>query len=82
MPVLHAGHPLSCRRQEVRSVSCDERSFTDDGEFFAANLDQALMLFLKQWFPREVKQKQKDSDREATQEEIEELQLDDRCVVC
>jgi hypothetical protein len=47
-----------------------------------ANLDHAMKLFLKQWFPREVKQKQKESDREATKEELEELELDDRCVVC
>ncbi|KZV94469.1 hypothetical protein EXIGLDRAFT_736969 [Exidia glandulosa HHB12029] len=47
-----------------------------------ANLDMALQNFLQDWFPREVREKAKSNDREAAQEEMEELGLDTRtCIV-
>lgn len=45
------------------------------------NLDAAMMTYQKRWFPREVKQKEKESKREIEKEIAEELELAGKCIV-
>ncbi|GAA6010494.1 hypothetical protein JCM10207_001332 [Rhodosporidiobolus poonsookiae] len=48
----------------------------------ASNLDHDLQDYLIQWFPREVKLKEKSNQKEAAREELEEMGIVDRkCVV-
>lgn len=44
------------------------------------SLDKALMGFMKDWFPKEVKEKQKENDREIAFEQAGGPEAD-RCVV-
>lgn len=47
-----------------------------------ANLDQALQEYLKLWFPKEVKAKEKANGKESAKEELMEMGISDhRCVV-
>lgn len=47
-----------------------------------ANVDWALLNFMKDWFPLEAKKKLQQNEREAAEEEMQELGLDVRgCVV-
>jgi hypothetical protein len=47
-----------------------------------ANLDAALMNFMQDWFPIETRSKSQQNEREAAQEELEELGFDTRgCIV-
>lgn len=41
--------------------------------FSAANVDWALLNFMKDWFPIEAKEKLKQNEREAAQEQLQEL---------
>jgi hypothetical protein len=41
--------------------------------FPLANVDWALLNFMKDWFPVEAKEKLKQNEREAAQEELQEL---------
>ncbi|KAL1407748.1 hypothetical protein Q8F55_007182 [Vanrija albida] len=44
-------------------------------------LDTALMNFMKDWFPREVKAKQRENSDEIAKESVESAGMDHRCVV-
>lgn len=47
-----------------------------------ANIDWALLNFMQDWFPQESSIKLKQNEREATQEELEEMGIvDQKCVV-
>lgn len=48
-----------------------------------ANVDWALLNFMQDWFPLESKEKLRQNEREATEEELEEMGLDpnQRCIV-
>lgn len=41
----------------------------------AANVDWALLNFMKDWFPVEAREKLRQNEREAAQEELRELGL-------
>lgn len=43
--------------------------------YYPANVDWALLNFMQDWFPIEAKAKLKNNEREAAQEELEELGL-------
>jgi hypothetical protein len=45
------------------------------------NVDHALLQFMKTWFPREAKIKQKANEEESLQETIEEFGTDLRCFI-
>ena len=45
------------------------------------NLDNALMAFQKTWFPKEIKQKQKEDMREIEKEYAEDLELSVKCLI-
>lgn len=45
------------------------------------NLDSHLMNFMKDWFPREVREKQSENAREIAKENLEDAGIDPRCVV-
>lgn len=47
----------------------------------AANLDIALMNFMKDWFPKEVRIKARENGEEANKEMAEELGIDKDCRV-
>lgn len=40
------------------------------------NLDWALLNFMQDWFPEEVKEKKKANEREAAEEELREMGYD------
>ena len=42
----------------------------------SANVDWALLNFMKDWFPVEAKKKLQQNEREAAEEEMQELGLD------
>ena len=44
-------------------------------------LDTTLMSFMRDWFPREVKDKQRENTQEIAKETIEDAGMDSRCVV-
>jgi hypothetical protein len=47
-----------------------------------ANLDRELQKFLVKWFPHEVKEKERNNNREAAKEELEEMGIPDRkCLI-
>ena len=49
---------------------------------FPANVDWALLNFMKDWFPVEARKKLQQNEREAAAEEMRELGLDARgCVL-
>ena len=48
--------------------------------FIKENLDNALMAFQKTWFPKEIKQKQKEDMREIEKEYAEDLELSVQCL--
>lgn len=45
------------------------------------NLDTHLMNFMKDWFPREVREKQNENAKEIAKENLEDAGFDTRCVV-
>ena len=48
----------------------------------AANVDWALLNFMKDWFPVEARKKLQQNEREAAEEELRELGLEYRgCIV-
>jgi len=48
-----------------------------------ANVDWALLNFLQDWFPEEAKAKHRENQKEATEEQLEELGIRNQgCVVC
>ncbi|GAA5863069.1 hypothetical protein JCM3774_001411 [Rhodotorula dairenensis] len=48
----------------------------------AANLDTDMLKYLQEWFPREIKAKQKANQKEAAREELEEMGLKEhKCTV-
>ncbi|KAG9000855.1 hypothetical protein FRB90_011724 [Tulasnella sp. 427] len=47
----------------------------------SANLDVALMNFMKDWFPKEVRIKAKENGEEANKEMAEELGIDNDCCI-
>jgi hypothetical protein len=47
----------------------------------AENLDNALMAYQKTWFPREIKQKQKEDTREIEKEYAKELEISGKCTI-
>ena len=48
----------------------------------AANVDWALLNFMKDWFPVEARKKLQQNEREAAEEELQELGLDVRgCIL-
>lgn len=51
--------------------------------YFLANVDWALLNFMRDWFPEESSVKLRENEREATREQLEELGLDPnaRCTV-
>ena len=44
--------------------------------WFAANVDWALLNFMKDWFPNEARKKLQQNEREAAEEELRELGLE------
>ncbi|ODN98984.1 hypothetical protein I350_07135 [Cryptococcus amylolentus CBS 6273] len=46
-----------------------------------SSLDLTIMHFMKQWFPKEVKEKQKENDAEVVNERALETGLDTRCAI-
>lgn len=46
-----------------------------------ANLDAALQNYLRLYFPKEVKQKQKENEKESTAEQMQEMGFDSKCCV-
>ena len=49
---------------------------------YVANVDWALLNFMKDWFPAEARKKLHQNEREAAEEEMQELGLEYRgCVV-
>lgn len=40
-----------------------------------ANLDTDMLKYLQEWFPREIKAKEKANQKEAAREELEEMGL-------
>ena len=50
--------------------------------YFPANVDWALLNFMKDWFPVDARKKLQQNEREAAAEEMRELGLDVRaCIV-
>ena len=47
----------------------------------SGNLDKDAMAFMKQYFPREVKVKQKENEREVAKEDMEDAGMDAGCVI-
>lgn len=49
-----------------------------------ANVDWTMLQFMQQWFPKESRQKQKENEKEAADEELREMGIDPNqsCVVC
>lgn len=49
-----------------------------------SNVDWTMLQFMQQWFPKESRQKQKDNEKEAADEELREMGIDPNqgCVVC
>lgn len=50
------------------AINSDERT---------ANVDEALKRFMHEWFPKEVKEKDKENQKEAAQEQARELGMKD-----
>jgi hypothetical protein len=48
---------------------------------YIANVDWALLNFMKDWFPLESREKLTNNRREATREQAEELGMSDGCVI-
>jgi len=46
-----------------------------------ACLDTQLMNFMKDWFPKEIKDKQKENTAEIAKEQLQDAGLDPRCVI-
>lgn len=44
-----------------------------DADYGVANVDWALLNFMKDWFPIEARQKLQQNEREATEEHMREL---------
>ena len=57
------------RKKMVHCPVCRQHNSVLDAD--ASNLDVALMNFLKLYFPKEIKEKRKDSSREQAAEEME-----------
>jgi hypothetical protein len=47
----------------------------------AENLDNALMAFQKTWFPKEIKQKQKEDTKEIEKEYAQDLEINAKCLI-
>lgn len=47
----------------------------------SANVDWALLNFMKDWFPIESRKKLRQNEKEVAQEEMEELGLDVSCII-
>lgn len=47
----------------------------------ADNLDLALQEFQKRWFPKEIKAKEKDANKEIEKEMAQEMELDAKCII-
>ena len=47
---------------------------------YIANVDWALVNFMQDWFPVESEVKQKNNEKEAAEEQLQELGLDTGCV--
>ncbi|TFL00702.1 SPX domain-containing protein [Pterulicium gracile] len=49
-----------------------------------SNVDWTMLQFMQQWFPKESRQKQKENEKEAADEELREMGIDPNqsCVVC
>jgi hypothetical protein len=49
-----------------------------------ANVDWGLLNFMQDWFPVESKEKMKQNEREAAEEQMRELGIDykSECIVC
>ncbi|KAG0243468.1 SPX domain-containing protein [Mortierella sp. GBAus27b] len=59
------------RRKMVHCPICRQTNSVQDAD--ASNLDVAMMNFMKLYFPKEIKEKRKDSSREQAQEEMQAL---------
>lgn len=46
------------------------------------NLDKAAMEFMRLYFPREVKVKQRENEKEVAREDVEDMGMQEGCVVC
>lgn len=51
---------------------------------FLANVDWALVNFMQDWFPLEAREKLKENEKEASEEELREMGLDpdQACIIC
>ena len=50
--------------------------------WFAANVDWALLNFMKDWFPSEARRKLLQNEKEAAEEELRELGIESgQCVI-
>lgn len=53
------------------------------GSADGTNLDDAMLNFLKTWFPKEVEEKDNENETERRKEELQELGIDnDKCIIC
>ena len=64
------------------AVSGDRVIKTRSKYIFSGNVDWALLNFMQDWFPKEAKAKLKQNEREAAQEELQELGIADyKCTI-
>lgn len=68
-----------CRSPEV--LLADKSEFLIQFLLTTGCLDVALMSFMKDWFPKEVKEKQRDNSSELAKEQLQDAGLDTRCRV-
>jgi hypothetical protein len=68
-------------RSQRRCAAPDGHPYPDADSSRTANLDAALQSYLRLYFPKEVKQKAKENERESAKEQLAEMGMDTRCVV-
>ena len=80
--MCRASTVLSADRCEQAHSVVPARSFEVADKVDAANVDWALLNFMKDWFPVEARKKLQQNEREAAEEELQELGLDVRgCIL-
>ena len=63
------------------SPNCTHRLIDKIPIRYIANVDWALVNFMQDWFSEEAEAKQKNNEKEAAKEQLQELGLDTGCVI-
>lgn len=80
--VLCVGPLLFCPLIDVRTVQSLSRVHTNRYHLRLANVDWALLNFMKDWFPIEAKKKLHQNEEEAAQEQLQELGINPQgCII-